>query len=50
MTADVARAKLVVGDPSYFPGKVRLVAKVVRAIAIMVSGRPYGAEATRLRF
>ncbi|GFR46645.1 hypothetical protein Agub_g8256 [Astrephomene gubernaculifera] len=33
--ADVARAKVVVGDPSYFPGKVRVVGKVVRAIAIM---------------
>ncbi|EFJ43337.1 hypothetical protein VOLCADRAFT_83359 [Volvox carteri f. nagariensis] len=32
---DVARAKLVVGDPSYFPGKTRVVSKVVRAIAIM---------------
>lgn len=31
------KAKFVVGDPSYFPGKVRLVGKVVRAIAIMVS-------------
>lgn len=42
--ADVARAKLVVGDPSYFPDKVRVVGKVVRAIAIMVSvsgGRKY---------
>ncbi|KXZ54169.1 hypothetical protein GPECTOR_5g266 [Gonium pectorale] len=33
--ADVARSKLVVGDPSYFPGKVRVVGKVVRAMAIM---------------
>ncbi|KAG2453118.1 hypothetical protein HYH02_002448 [Chlamydomonas schloesseri] len=33
--ADVARAKLVVGDPSYFTDKVRVVGKVVRAIAIM---------------
>lgn len=32
---EVARAKLVVGDPSYFPDKVRCVGKVVRAIAIM---------------
>mmetsp|Transcript_9564 Transcript_9564/g.16904 ORF Transcript_9564/g.16904 Transcript_9564/m.16904 type:complete len:445 (+) Transcript_9564:56-1390(+) len=30
-----AKAKFVVGDPSYFPSKVRLVGKVVRAIAIM---------------
>lgn len=34
----VARAKIVVGDPSYFPDKTRLVAKVVRCVAIMVSG------------
>lgn len=32
----VAKAKLVVGDPSYFPGKTRLVGKVVRCIAFMV--------------
>lgn len=31
----VAKAKFVVGDPSYFPGKVRLAGKVVRAIAFM---------------
>ncbi|KAG2487175.1 hypothetical protein HYH03_014155 [Edaphochlamys debaryana] len=33
--ADTARSKLVVGDPSYFAGRVRVVGKVVRAIAIM---------------
>lgn len=32
-----ARAKFVVGDPSYFPGKTRLANKVVLAIAILVS-------------
>lgn len=32
-----ARAKFVVGDPSYFPGKVKKVAQVVRCVAIMVS-------------
>ncbi len=34
---ETAKAKLVVGDPSYFPDKVKAVARVVRAIAIMVS-------------
>lgn len=38
-SGEVARAKLVVGDPSYFPDKVRCVGKVVRAIAIMVRER-----------
>lgn len=31
----VARAKLVVGDPSYFPGKATARGKVVRAIALL---------------
>ena len=39
---ETARAKLVVGDPGYFASKVRVVGKVVRAIAIMVSGGPEG--------
>ncbi|EPY29146.1 rab-GDP dissociation inhibitor [Strigomonas culicis] len=30
-----AKAKFVVGDPSYFPGRVRPVGKVIRCIAIM---------------
>ena len=34
----VAKSKMVVGDPGYFPGKVRPAGKVVRAIAFMVSG------------
>ena len=34
----VAKARFVVGDPGYFPGKVRLAGKVVRAIAILVRG------------
>ncbi len=34
---ETAKAKFVVGDPSYFPGKTRVVGRVVRAIAIMVS-------------
>lgn len=32
---ETAKAKFVVGDPGYFPGKVQVVGKVVRAIAIM---------------
>lgn len=32
---DVAKAPLVIGDPSYFPGKSKVVGKVVRAICIM---------------
>lgn len=35
----VAKASFVVGDPGYFPGKVRLAGKVVRAIAILVRGQ-----------
>jgi hypothetical protein len=35
----VAKSRMVVGDPSYFPGKARLAAKVVRAIAFMVRPR-----------
>lgn len=31
----VAKAKLVIGDPSYFPTKVKTTAKVVRVIAIL---------------
>ena len=34
----VAKSKMVVGDPGYFPGKVRPAGKVVRAIAFMVRG------------
>ena len=30
-----ARAKFVVGDPSYFPGKTRRIGRVVRAICIL---------------
>jgi RAB protein geranylgeranyltransferase component A len=32
----VAKAKLVVGDPSYFKAKTQLVGKVVRCVCIMV--------------
>ena len=31
---ETAKAKLVIGDPSYFPDKVKVVGKVVRAICI----------------
>lgn len=31
----VAKAPLVIGDPSYFPGKTKAVGKVVRAVCIM---------------
>lgn len=34
---ETARAKLVVGDPSYFTDRVRRIGQVVRAIAILVS-------------
>jgi Rab GDP dissociation inhibitor len=30
-----AKAPLVIGDPSYFPDRVKVVGKVVRAICIM---------------
>lgn len=29
------RAKMILGDPSYFPGKVKIVAHVVRAICVL---------------
>ncbi|KAK9835323.1 hypothetical protein WJX81_002020 [Elliptochloris bilobata] len=32
---ETARAKLVVGDPSYFPGKVRKTSSVVRAVCLL---------------
>ena len=32
---ETARARLVVGDPSYFPGKTRPIARVVRAICLL---------------
>jgi len=32
---EIAKAKMVVGDPSYFPDKVRKVGQVVRVIAIL---------------
>ena len=38
----VAKAKWVIGDPSYFPGKVKRWKKVVRAMAIL----PHGLQGT----
>lgn len=32
---EVARCKAVIGDPSYFPHKVRVIGKVVRAICLL---------------
>ena len=32
---EVAKAKIIVGDPSYFPGKVHRIGKVVRAICLL---------------
>jgi len=32
---ETARAPIVVGDPSYFPGKCRLTTRVIRAMCIM---------------
>lgn len=34
-TADTAKCKMVVGDPGYFPEKVKKVGQVVRAICFM---------------
>jgi len=32
---EIARAKTIIGDPSYFPGKTRRVGKVIRAICLL---------------
>jgi Rab GDP dissociation inhibitor len=32
---EVAKAKIIIGDPSYFPGKVRKIGKVIRAICLL---------------
>jgi Rab GDP dissociation inhibitor len=32
---EVAKAKIIIGDPSYFPGKIRRVGKVIRAICLL---------------
>jgi len=40
----IAKAKVVIGDPSYFPGKTKAAGKVVRAIAIMDHALPDTAD------
>eukprot|EP01024_Parvocaulis_polyphysoides_P030116 TRINITY_DN2735_c0_g2_i1.p1 TRINITY_DN2735_c0_g2~~TRINITY_DN2735_c0_g2_i1.p1 ORF type:complete len:513 (-),score=52.32 TRINITY_DN2735_c0_g2_i1:746-2242(-) len=40
-----ASAKMVVGDPSYFPGKSRVIGQVVRAICIMSHPIPNTSDA-----
>ena len=32
---EVAKAKIIIGDPSYFPGKVGRVGRVIRAICVL---------------
>jgi Rab GDP dissociation inhibitor len=32
---EVAKAEVIIGDPSYFPGKVRKIGKVIRAICLL---------------
>jgi Rab GDP dissociation inhibitor len=32
---EIAKAKIIIGDPSYFPGKVRRIGKVIRAICLL---------------
>jgi Rab GDP dissociation inhibitor len=32
---EIARAKTIIGDPSYFPGKTRRIGKVIRAICLL---------------
>ena len=32
---EVAKCKLVIGDPSYFPSKVKVVGKVIRVICVL---------------
>jgi Rab GDP dissociation inhibitor len=32
---EVAKAKIIIGDPSYFPGKVRKIGQVIRAICLL---------------
>ena len=32
---EVAKANIIVGDPSYFSGKVRRIGKVVRAVCLL---------------
>lgn len=32
---EVAKAKIIIGDPSYFPGKASRIGKVIRAICLL---------------
>ena len=32
---EIAKAKTIIGDPSYFPGKTRRIGKVIRAICLL---------------
>lgn len=32
---EIAKAPIIIGDPSYFPGKVHRVGKVIRSICIL---------------
>jgi len=42
---EVAKAKIIVGDPSYFPEKVRRIGKVIRAICLLQHPIPNTDEA-----
>ena len=37
---ETAKAKTIIGDPSYFPGKVHRVGKVIRAICLLAHPIP----------
>ena len=37
---EIARAKTIIGDPSYFPGKVHRIGKVIRAICLLAHPIP----------
>jgi Rab GDP dissociation inhibitor len=43
--SEVARCKAVIGDPSYFPDRVRAIGKVIRAICILKSPIPNTSQA-----
>ena len=47
---ETARAPLVVGDPSYFPGKCRLTTRVIRAMCIMNHPIPNTDDGTGPKF
>jgi Rab GDP dissociation inhibitor len=38
---EIARATTIIGDPSYFPGKVRCVGRVIRAICLLQRPIPH---------